>query len=162
MDSTIATPNSSGNPAASSSTDSQHFKFQVREDPNQVFPRLPPEIALPRRRFGYVLLVVSILIIVITVIASLQCVDGLRPLHKHPSTFDYIKLSVHGVITVVFMFFCYGLLQAAERMAIPSEWVRTTDDLRLLLGVKPPTSLVVEDLKTISKILRPNSGGTKE
>lgn len=126
--------------------------------PTTVDPRVPVGVADGRRQIGYGLIATALGLVGVAAWFSLRALDELKPIGTEPTVFDLVRLGVHGAITLAFVLFCYALLQAAERLALPAEWVRTSEDLRLLMGVKTPVALANDELKkvveTISPLLR--------
>lgn len=128
----------------------------------QVTSVVNTDVAKFRRTFGYVLIAAVSIVVTFAVFCSVRAIDQLRPISDSPTIFDYVRLGVHGMVTVAFVLFCYVVMQAGERLALPAEWVRTSEDLRMLLGVKAPTTLLADDLAKVLQAVAQLAGATSE
>ena len=122
------------------------------ESGQATYARLQPNIADWRRRTGYLLIALSIAVVSSFGWCSLRALDGFV-YSPTAAPVEYARLAAHGAISVAFVLFWYGVLRAGERMALPHEWIRSTEDLKLLMGLKPPSPLSVEQLRSLLEVI---------
>jgi hypothetical protein len=103
---------------------------------------------------GYILVVLSIIGVCILLLSSLRSIDLIQFTSPSPFTYDYVRLSVRGLITLAGVFFCHRLIQVGERMVIPVTLLRNSEDLKLLLGGNKIAPLPLEHLKEFIKIIK--------
>jgi hypothetical protein len=64
--------------------------------------------------------------------------------------FAFVKAGTHAGITLAAVWFCYQVVRAAERMALPFHWLSSHPDLaRALLGVQDPFRAVFRMMKEL-------------
>lgn len=55
-----------------------------------------------------------------------------------PETLALARFATHAVVTVAGAWFCYQILRAGERMALPTWALRSTRRAQVLLGMRSP------------------------
>jgi hypothetical protein len=121
------------------------------------------QIGAWRRRCGYGLIVVSISIFLSIAVYSGRFIDQLEPRSSEPYVFDYIRLSARAIVTTTMAVFAYKILRAGERMILPFSMVKSTDDLKLVLGfnrLEPAGGLIKNSdlLKALIEIFKSRIG----
>lgn len=112
-----------------------------------------PQIVI-RLSCGYTLVVLSIIGVLFLLLSSLRSVDLIQFTSPSPFTYDYVRLSVRGLITLAGVFFCHRLIQVGERMVIPVTLLRNSEDLKLLLGGNKIAPLPLEYINGFIKIIK--------
>jgi hypothetical protein len=132
-------------------------------EPLSVTPKVGSDVAAVRRGVGYATLAGALVSAVCFLRYAFHHVDSLAA--GPTPLFDYVKLGVHGVLSLAGVFLIYTVFQAAERLILPLELVRNSEDLKLLLGVKHPATASMEELnkalssvKEIVKEAKPGGG----
>ncbi len=117
---------------------------------------VPAEVGKTRRAWGYGLLVTATTMVVVAVVLSIVAIDNLATMAgSAASGLDYVRFGAHCVMTLAFVLFCYALLKAAERLLLPTELLRSTEDVRLLLGMRAPPEVAVAELSELAKAVAP-------
>lgn len=106
---------------------------------------LPPEVPehldllKTRRRIGYVLGALSIISLVCALRATLIGVMEMQVPAPGTETFAYVRMGLHAVVVVAWVWFSYQVLRAAERLIIPYWWLRQNiDAVKVMLGISDP------------------------
>ena len=137
---------------ASASPNPEANQLRVADSGLATYPRLHANIADWRRRSGYVLIVLSIAVVTRFAWCSLTVLDGFQ-YSATPAPLEYARLAAHAAISVAFVLFWYGVLRAGERMALPHEWIRSTEDLKLLMGLRQPSPLSIDQLRSVLELI---------
>lgn len=103
---------------------------------------------------GYTLVVFSIFGVWQLLTNSLRAIELIQFTSPTPFTYDYVRLSVRGLVTLAGMFFCHRLIQVGERMVIPVTLLRNSEDLKLLLGGNKNPSMPLEYINEIAKLIK--------
>lgn len=112
-------------------------------------------IAQWRRRTGYALGLAALSGASTIVIESAYYLRDFAP----PGTelewkFVLTKLAAHATISVAAVWFCYQMLRAAERMAIPSWWITEhVEGAKLVLGITDPGTAGIEIVEKVASAL---------
>jgi hypothetical protein len=109
-------------------------------------PNTPEGIEGQRRSWGYGLISISIVLLLVVLFCSISFIESLEPRSSAPYVFDYIRLSARAILTAAAAVFSYKMLRSGERMIIPLTLIKNTEDLKLLLGVnstEPKSTLAI-------------------
>jgi hypothetical protein len=85
---------------------------------------------------------------------SLSTIDSIKFTSPTPFTYDYVRLSVRGLVTLAGVFFCYRVIQVGERMVIPLTLLRDPENLKLLIGTGKSNSEPMEHIKDVVKLIK--------
>jgi hypothetical protein len=121
---------------------------------NILLPQVSPRQVGFRLSCGYLLFVFSLIFLSLLIHCSLSAIDSFQFTSPSPFTYDYVRLSVRGLVTLAGVFFCYRVIQVAERMVIPVTLLRNSEDLKLLLAVNSRIPEPLEYIKGVVKIIK--------
>ncbi|HZH04964.1 MAG TPA: hypothetical protein VEY30_14360 [Myxococcaceae bacterium] len=109
-----------------------------------------------RRLLGYGLGGAAIVGVLGLSLYSYCALSGLKvPTNPWEAQLLWIHAGGHAAIAVGLVYFCYQLLRAAERLALPYWWVSENPDVaRVLLGIADPLS----SLKKLASAVGPVTG----
>lgn len=94
------------------------------------------EFQQTRINWGYWLIALSIVLFLAIIVCSIAFVESLEPRSSAPYVFDYVRLAARAILTAASAVFSYKILQAGERMIMPLTLVKSSEDLRLILGAE--------------------------
>lgn len=114
----------------------------------------PEGIEGQRRSWGYGLISISIILILVILFCSISFIESLEPRSSAPYVFDYIRLGARAILTAAAAIFSYKMLRSGERMILPLTLIKNTEDLKLLLGVNntEPRSTLATGENTIKSL----------
>jgi hypothetical protein len=125
--------------------------FQVS---NSLLPLVGPWQVGFRLACGYLLFVFSLIFISRLIFCSLSAINLFQFTSPSPFTYDYVRLSVRGLVTLAGVFFCHRVIQVGERMVIPLTLLRDSENLKLLVETKNIKSAPVEHIKDVIELIK--------
>jgi hypothetical protein len=126
------------------------FKFQTSSN---LLPLVGPWQVGFRLGCGYSIFVFSFIFVSLLIYCSLSAIDSFEFKSPSPFTYDYVRLSVRGLVTLAGVFFCHRVIQVGERMVIPLTLLRDSENLKLLMETKK-NSAPIEHIKDIIKLIK--------
>jgi hypothetical protein len=121
---------------------------------NNLLPQVSPFHQGFRLFCGYSIISLSLYAVYTLVCKSLSTIDSIKFTSPTPFTYDYVRLSVRGLVTLAGVFFCYRVIQVGERMVIPLTLLRDPENLKLLIGTGKSNSEPMEHIKDVVKLIK--------
>lgn len=135
----------------SNSDNPNQFKFPPGSN---LLPIVDPWQVGLRLGCGYLLFVFSLIFVSLLIHCSLSAIDSFQFTSPSPFTYDYVRLSVRGLVTLAGVFFCHRVIQVGERMVIPLTLLRDPENLKLLFDIKNNNSNQIEQAVEILKLIK--------
>jgi hypothetical protein len=111
------------------------------------------EFQQTRIQWGYWLIALSIVLFLAIIVCSIAFVESLEPRSSAPYVFDYVRLAARAILTAASAVFSYKILRAGERMIMPLTLVKSSEDLRLILGAEKTLPKKILDVEILTKYL---------